>query len=177
MPKQRTKVTHLESIGRKFFKEILPDEEPIYNYRPNWLKNPDTGHNLEIDIYYKNLKVGIEMNGSHHFTIDQLKRDRLKKELCEKVSVQLYCIPLKNIKMLYFVRSKLKLNHIQISESLRKRLNLYHKKRHKFKRLPKHIEKKIAEGKALLRYKDLQEKETAFNKIKMELKAKRESCK
>lgn len=34
-----------------------------HNYRPNWLKNPYTKSNLEIDIWIPSLKVGVEYDG------------------------------------------------------------------------------------------------------------------
>lgn len=46
----------LENIYRKPFKSV----------RPAWLKNPATGHNLEIDCYNEELKLGLEYDGIQH---------------------------------------------------------------------------------------------------------------
>jgi len=72
--------------------------EDYMTIRPNWLKNPKTGHNLEIDIYFPKSKIAIEYNGIQHYIpvnfsgrltekemLEQLKntqrRDRVKKRL------------------------------------------------------------------------------------------------
>jgi hypothetical protein len=35
--------------------------------RPDWLKNPETGRNLEIDIYFPKLKLAVEYQGKQHY--------------------------------------------------------------------------------------------------------------
>jgi len=85
---------HLMLLMNKF--------EIVENIRPNWLKNPITGKNLEIDLYMPELNIGIEVQGIQHdrftpglhATIDdfeyQQQRDRIKKALCEKNGVMLF---------------------------------------------------------------------------------------
>jgi len=53
----------------KKIKEICPQRrrQIIENYRPDTLKNPTTNKNLEIDIYLKQLDIGIEYQGGVHF--------------------------------------------------------------------------------------------------------------
>jgi len=89
------------SVGRtqKELSEIfqkLIGEGPM-SLRPDWLKNPKTGRNLEIDIYFPKHKIAVEYNGKQHYhPIDfagrgyawakaNLKsiqyRDRLKRKL------------------------------------------------------------------------------------------------
>lgn len=93
-------------------KEIFP--EKLYkiksNYRPDFLKNPNTGKNLEIDIYiceksfkksggnyqqHRKYRFGIEIQGEQHFKhvpkfqndVDGVQyRDTLKQQLCKKVN-------------------------------------------------------------------------------------------
>lgn len=73
--------------------------------RPNWLKNPATNRNLELDGYNESLQLAIEYNGEQHdvwpncfhrtkrdFDAQQ-KRDKLKRRLCEKHGVALLVIP------------------------------------------------------------------------------------
>lgn len=70
--------------------KVLPTEEYMDNYRPDWLKNPETGYNLELDRFYPNLKIGIEFNGPQHRKKNneaQWNRDRTKKHLCAKHGV------------------------------------------------------------------------------------------
>lgn len=83
----------------------------FYKVRPDWLKNPYTGQNLEIDLYNDDLKLGIEYNGQQHYHytkkfhrtyteyVEQLKRDIIKKWLCDKHGVTLISVPynVKNI--------------------------------------------------------------------------------
>lgn len=51
------------------------------NTRPNWLKNPDTNHNLEVDIFCPTLGVGIEYDGFfyHQDVEHDMKKDRLAR--------------------------------------------------------------------------------------------------
>lgn len=69
---------------------ILKEEIFIDNYRPDWLKNPNTNRNLELDRYYPNLKIGFEYNGLQHrkkVDTEQWERDKIKKRLCGKAGV------------------------------------------------------------------------------------------
>jgi len=84
--------------------------ESIYNLpfkkvRPNFLKNPKTGRNLELDMYNDQLKIAIEYNGIQHRTyapyfhksyddyLGQVDRDNLKKQKCKENGVTLICVP------------------------------------------------------------------------------------
>lgn len=79
--------------------------KPFISVRPNFLKNPETGANMEIDCYNDELKLGIEYNGSQHYVwpnytnqtyedfIKQIRRDRLKVELCDANDVYLITVP------------------------------------------------------------------------------------
>jgi hypothetical protein len=80
--------------------------------RPNWLKNPETGRNLELDLYCENVivrgisyRVAFEISGIQHFqypnvfhkSVDefkaQVRRDMYKAEICEREGVYLITIP------------------------------------------------------------------------------------
>lgn len=80
---------------------------PFINSRPDILKNPKTGKNLELDCYNKTLKLALEFNGEYHYKSDQFHntkhieyRDALKKQLCIKHGIHLIVVPytVKNIK-------------------------------------------------------------------------------
>lgn len=78
---------------------------PFKKIRPNFLKNPKTGRNLELDMYNDNLKIALEYNGIQHRTYapyfhksqndyyDQVDRDKLKDRLCKENGVLLIVVP------------------------------------------------------------------------------------
>lgn len=78
---------------------------PFYTVRPNFLKNPETGRNLEIDCYNPELKIGVEYNGKQHYIFpnftgmskeefyNQLRRDRFKRESCDANGIYLITVP------------------------------------------------------------------------------------
>lgn len=86
---------------------------PFRNTRPDFLKNPETNHNLELDCYNEDLKIAVEYNGPQHYkwpnkchdNIEQFEKqvnhDKLKHEMCLLNGVHLievpYNIPLQNI--------------------------------------------------------------------------------
>lgn len=83
--------TPLKSLGT--FKE---------NVRPNILRNPDTGRNLELDFFFEEQKVAIEYDGRQHHEyvpwfhrggivdfVAQQRRDRLKDDLCRHHGIKL----------------------------------------------------------------------------------------
>jgi hypothetical protein len=62
------------------------------------LLNPKTNYPLELDGYNSDLKLAFEHNGFYHYNNiynDELiqYRDNIKKELCNKCSVNLIIIP------------------------------------------------------------------------------------
>lgn len=73
--------------------------------RPDFLKNPETGQNLELDGYNPELKIACEYNGQQHYVypnsyhktkeefISQVRRDQWKLRRCEEEGVYLIRIP------------------------------------------------------------------------------------
>ena len=80
--------------------------------RPNWLKNPETDRNLELDLFNENIiidgtkySIACEYSGSQHFIYpngfhkneqdfkNQLRRDIYKLEMCNLNDVFLLTIP------------------------------------------------------------------------------------
>lgn len=98
---QEIKTSKAEIILREVFKFYWPREKVIYNYRPDWLKNPKTGKNLELDIYYPDKNFAVEYQGPHHETLYQKSKDKLKKERCEEKGIfilRIYGIKLKSLR-------------------------------------------------------------------------------
>jgi hypothetical protein len=73
--------------------------------RPDFLRNVVTNHNLEIDVYNEELKLGIEYSGKQHYEfvpyfhknyeafLNQKYRDEMKKTKCKENGIQLIEIP------------------------------------------------------------------------------------
>ena len=72
------------------FKKLFPDHKIEVNTRPDWLKNPETNYNLEMDGYLPALRIAYEFDGRQHreYTPDfhktkkdfhnQIRRDAFK---------------------------------------------------------------------------------------------------
>jgi len=78
---------------------------PFRSIRPDFLKNPETKRNLEIDCYNDQLKIGIEYSGEQHYKwpnwtgmsyeefIKQIRRDIYKVDACDQNGVYLITVP------------------------------------------------------------------------------------
>jgi len=82
--------------------------------RPDWLLNPETKKPMEIDLYCKELKLGLEVQGQQHYKykenfhktkenfLKMQQRDALKRVILKKVGIRLieipYYIPNDNLK-------------------------------------------------------------------------------
>ena len=100
-----------EMVVCNVLEDLLKDRVQI-NIREDFLKNPKTGRNLELDCYYekkingKLIKIGVEYQGGQHYyyvprfhkngqnDLEYSKeKDKIKKELCAKNGIILICIP------------------------------------------------------------------------------------
>jgi hypothetical protein len=117
VPKYRRKTNTTKSSGSKkkstrsskedICREIL---ERKYNAkfptkRPNFLKNPSSGRNLELDGFNEDLKLAFEYNGEQHYKFpntfhkteeefnNQVKRDKFKAKKCKELGIHLIEIP------------------------------------------------------------------------------------
>lgn len=95
--KQILKKAGVKSYGEQeismYLKELFEKYE-FKKVRPDWLKNPRTGKNLELDFYCEELKIAIEYQGKQHSNfvkfyhstdedfVDQLQRDEDKEYIC-----------------------------------------------------------------------------------------------
>jgi hypothetical protein len=103
-----------------FIKELLPSYEIIYRYKPKWLKR------LELDVYIPKLKLGFEYQGIQHFKpidffggketfLEQVKRDKIKKQLCHDNKVELIEIYYDEELSLSLIKNKIKYSGIIVS--------------------------------------------------------------
>lgn len=90
---------------QKFVSDIvfsyLGEYNPVENCRPDWLITPE-GERLELDFLIESLHIAIEVQGAQHYTyiefyhktpsgfLDRLRRDRFKREICERAGITLY---------------------------------------------------------------------------------------
>lgn len=85
--------------------EELVGGEVLVNVRPDILKNPKTGKNLEFDVFCEELDFAVDYNGSYHYdeknyfnknkkSFEGVKeRDKLKKKLAIKNGICLLIVP------------------------------------------------------------------------------------
>ena len=99
--------TKTESKGelecRRFLETIF--QVPFPKARPDFLRNPVTGNNLEIDCFNPTLKLGVEYNGQQHYSYtsffhknveastNQKYRDELKRRMCQENGINLIEVP------------------------------------------------------------------------------------
>lgn len=117
-------MSYSEKLCEKSLRMIFYKDIKIFkNYRPEWLKNPKTGRNLEIDFYLPHIKVAFEIQGPHHYDdFNQIENDYIKEKLLEKNKITL-----------------IKLSIFQISPSLiRKKIINYTNLHHTYTLLKKH---------------------------------------
>lgn len=102
-----------DSKGEIECRQILETlfNRPFPKIRPNFLKNPKTGRNLELDCYNAELKIALEYNGKQHYTPHaffhdstkkfnaQVDRDNFKRQICKRRGILLIEVP-------YFTKNK-----------------------------------------------------------------------
>lgn len=95
---------------------------PFTKVRPDFLKNPKTGRNLELDMYNPELKIAVEYNGIQHRTyapyfhkspgdyLDQVDRDKFKIKRCKDEGITLIVVPdtVRYHEMENYIKSELK---------------------------------------------------------------------
>lgn len=151
-------MTNYEYLARKILKYYLPEHRPIYNYRPNWLCYIN-GYNLEIDIFYDDLNIAIEVNGVMHQLKKQKKRDHFKYSQCKKRGIYYIALTgrprswIKRLNNFFDFSPKIPHGVIKSLDDYRPKKNT---KMHRYYKYQKKTEKAF----------DIQEEETRQNRIR-----------
>lgn len=122
-----------EEICRNVLEDIFMQEFP--SVRPDFLVNPYTGKNLELDCYNAELRLACEYNGKQHYMytpffhnseedfIKQVYRDNLKKRLCYENDIELISVPyfMNEQQIRYYIEHSILnyVEHLILSEKLR----------------------------------------------------------
>lgn len=87
-------VSTTEALFYRAVREFLPSLPFVTHYEADWLRNPDTNRRMHLDIAWPVIKVGLEIQGTHHdrpirrygarATEKQRVSDRNKLHLCQK---------------------------------------------------------------------------------------------
>lgn len=106
LPKRKRKKEDMwksEGQCRKIFEKIFGRKFP--SVRPDFLKNPTTGYNLELDGYCESLKLAFEYDGEQHAKFNkrfhknsndfiyQVAKDDFKTKKCQTLGITLLRIP------------------------------------------------------------------------------------
>jgi hypothetical protein len=101
-PKRKRNPKKTEERCREIVEDIF--QRPFPSVRPDFLRNPETGRNMECDLMNQDMKLCIERNGEQHYKhVDhfhteadfskQLQRDKLKAALLHRNGYALITIP------------------------------------------------------------------------------------
>jgi hypothetical protein len=86
---------HNESRGERTCRQALEYmfQQPFPRCRPDFMRNPETGRNFELDCYSAPLKFAVEYNGPHHLegSVEEVyktaKRDEQKLDMADAAGV------------------------------------------------------------------------------------------
>jgi len=93
----------LELLAKYHLEDIY--QLPFWKIRPDFLKNPKTGHNLEIDLFNREVGLGVEVQGIQHYKFtpryhlseDQFRsqkdRDNMKLSKCQQMGIKIIEVP------------------------------------------------------------------------------------
>ena len=96
------------SKGEKKCKDVLEYffNTPFEKSRPDFLFNPETGRNLEFDMFNIDLNLALEYQGRQHYEFipffhkngmndlyKQISHDQLKLDICRKLNINIIIVP------------------------------------------------------------------------------------
>ena len=104
MKKKEKKYSKGETECRRVLENIF--RKPFTSRRPDFMFNSETRHNLELDMYNKDLRLACEYNGKQHYEYTpyfhrnniqnfykQQQRDNMKRNICNKLGIRLIEVP------------------------------------------------------------------------------------
>jgi hypothetical protein len=101
--KSKKRENKTEEQCRRILQKIF--NKPFPTIRPNFLCNPVTKKNLELDCYNSELNIALEYNGQQHYTYtphfhrtkknfySQVHRDDWKRKKCRELGIILIEVP------------------------------------------------------------------------------------
>lgn len=101
------------------------------NFRPDFLKNPQTGKNMELDGFDPRSKIAVEYNGKQHYKFPntfhktrtdfekQTERDLYKQNVCKNMGIKLITVPYTVDKKIRTVQKRKKVLKEFISKQLK----------------------------------------------------------
>lgn len=108
-PESERKMTAKETKGERLCKEAAEKIYGVTFHRsvwPKWLRNPETGRVMELDLYNEKLKLAIEYHGRQHYEYvpyfhkkgmkdfeAQVRRDHHKLDVCDEKGVYVIVVP------------------------------------------------------------------------------------
>lgn len=130
-----------ENICRDILNSVF--NKTFISIRPDWLKNPETNTNMEIDMYNEELQIACEYNGLQHYKFSTLfhktqedfmkqqQRDKDKYAIINKLGINLIIIPytIKKQNLLDFIVNECKNKIINMDKYLTKEIynNIFNK--------------------------------------------------
>lgn len=157
-------ISNFENINRKVFKYLFPKYNCVYNIRPNWLKFK-TGNNLELDIFFPELRLAIEVNGFTHNHNFQIEKDKFKWQQCKRNKIFLLNInsfnDLFDKKVRSIMLKRFNVDIASLSNELIQEISDYRPQ--KIQGLLNKVIWKAKKYKMIERYKDAQSKEKGYS--------------
>ena len=104
---KKKRVAIKESKGELECKEAAQRifKKKFIKIRPDYLRNDETGHNLELDVFNDEIGLAIEYSGQQHYKyipyfhknyeafLKQVKRDEMKERKCKENGIKLIVVP------------------------------------------------------------------------------------
>lgn len=132
----------LTEKGIKQFLDKVFGAGNFVKVKPDFLKNPDTGFNLEIDCYSEKLNIAIEIHGGQHYKYlkffhgninefkNQQKRDNFKKQKILEKGIKFIELDISSISKIKNIKQTLKSKLIENKIKIPKEYELYDIKRY-----------------------------------------------